>query len=184
MLKEIIEFSKLIGKLKKIERTGWVTGPGIKNPESVADHTFRTVALAMVIADIKKLDAEKMMRMALLHDLGEAITGDFDFYAKKRFTADEIEQKEGEAILRILSTLPGELRSNYLEIWKEYRKQETTEARFVKEIDRIEMIFQAWEYEKEGYDKERLERFWEKTKPLIRDPDIKKLFELLAEQRD
>lgn len=184
MFREIIEFSKLIGKLKKIERTGWVTGVGIEKPESVADHTFRTVALAMVMADIKKLDAEKMMRMALLHDLSEAIIGDFDFYAKKRFTIEEIKQKGGKAILQILSSLPDELKDKYLKLWEEYLEQKTAEARLVKEIDKMEMIFQAWEYEKEGYDKERLERFWEKTKPLLRDPDIKRLFELLADQRD
>jgi len=49
---------------------------GLKNPESVADHAYCVAAIAMVLSDSKKLDSEKILKMAILHDLAESITGD------------------------------------------------------------------------------------------------------------
>ncbi|MEM5772607.1 MAG: HD domain-containing protein [Candidatus Aenigmatarchaeota archaeon] len=93
MNEELIEFFKTIGKLKKIERTGWVTNVGIENPESVAEHSFRSAVLCMIFSDIKKLDTEKMVRMALIHDLAEALIGDWDNFAKKKLGLEKIETK-------------------------------------------------------------------------------------------
>ena len=90
MYEEIIEFIRLIGKLKKIKRSGWLTWKrlAVENPESVADHVFRSAILGMIISDIKKLDMEKVVRMILLHEIAEPIIGDWDRPAKKRLGAD------------------------------------------------------------------------------------------------
>jgi HD superfamily phosphodiesterase len=66
----LVKVLKTAGRLKKEMRRGWVVKAGIPNPESVADHTFRTVLLAMLLGDSRHFDTEKMMRMALIHDLG------------------------------------------------------------------------------------------------------------------
>jgi putative hydrolase of HD superfamily len=63
------------GKLKELKRTGWVES-GILEPESVADHSYRTTLLAMILSDQKGLDTLKTVKMALLHDLVESVTGD------------------------------------------------------------------------------------------------------------
>jgi putative hydrolase of HD superfamily len=180
---EIIEFCKLIGKLKKFDRTGWITRVGIENPESVADHSFRTAIMSMIISDLKKLDAEKVIRMSLLHDMAESITDDFDLHAKKRFSDEELREKEQNAINSMLSHLPNDLREKYSSIIGEFQAQETEEAKLVNQIDKLEMLLQALEYEKEGYDKDRLEHFWKNTEPLIRDDDLREILRLIKKER-
>ena len=153
-----MEFSKLVGKLKKIDRTGWVTRIGIKNPESVADHSFRTAILAMIIGDMKKLDTEKMMRMSLLHDLQEIVMGDWDLFKKERLGFDNFEKREKESIKEVLKKLPKDLERKYLDIWEEFHGGKSEEARIVKNIDKLEFVIQALEYERDGYEKE-IQRF-------------------------
>src|SRR4030043_278946 len=129
MIEEIIEFSKLVGKLKKTQRTGWVTRIGIEKPESVADHSFRTAILAMIIADMEKLDTEKVIRMALLHDLQEIVMGDWDVFAKKKLGFDNFEAKEKESIKIVLNKLPRNLEAKYMETWNEFHENKSKEAR-------------------------------------------------------
>ena len=74
-LQNIIKFLEIIGILKQTERTGWVE-VGVYQPESVADHTFRTTFLCMLYADLETLDPLKLVRIAIVHDLPEAVIGD------------------------------------------------------------------------------------------------------------
>src|SRR3989338_2226951 len=73
--KALIEFFQNAGKLKNIKRTGWKL-MGIKNPESVAEHSFRLAVMAFALAPRFGLDAEKCAVLALIHDLPEALAGD------------------------------------------------------------------------------------------------------------
>lgn len=183
MLEDVVEFSKLVGKLKKTQRTGWVTRIGMENPESVADHTFRTAILAMIIADMKKLDAEKMIRMALLHDLQEVVMGDWDVFAKKKLGFENFKRKEKESIRKVLSELPKNLEKKYLEIWEEFHENKTEEAKLVNNIDKIEFVIQAMEYEKDGQDKKKFEHLWKLMKKKFEDSDLKEDFGLLEKER-
>jgi len=189
ILKEIIEFSKVAGKLKKVERTGWGMRVGIKNAESVADHTFRTALMAMVIADMRNLDiekinTEKIMRMALMHDLGEAIIGDWDaLQTKLEGKVEEKQKKEDEALRKILAVLPKELEEKYAKIWKELTEGETPESKLFKQVDRLELLLQSLEYEKEGYDKEKFAASWD-AKRGVKDPDLLEIVKLLEEERN
>ena len=73
--RKIVEFVAMTGKSKKILRSGWIREK-IKDPESVAEYSFQLSVLAMVLADTLGVDKEKLIKMALLHDLGEVVTGD------------------------------------------------------------------------------------------------------------
>ena len=183
MLEEIIEFSKLIGRLKKTERTGWKTWAKIENPESVAEHIFMTAILGMVISDIKKMNTEKIIRMILLHDLSEALMGDWDYYTKRKLGIEKFKQREKESFDKIISLLPEELREKYLKLIKELMDKESEETRLVRQIDKLEMVIQALEYEKEGYDKKRLDAFWRFNKKDFKD-EFLDLFELLEKERN
>ena len=66
----------IILHLKTIPRSGWQKKLGIKRPESVADHAFGVAAIAMILSDSKRLDSAKVLKMAILHDLAESLTGD------------------------------------------------------------------------------------------------------------
>lgn len=157
MWKGVLELLEAAGKLKRIKRTGWVE-VGIKEPESVAEHSFRTALLAMILADLKDLDAEKAVRMALLHDLAEAEVGDLT-PEKKGARGPALTLEENEAMDRLLSTLPEPLSARYRSLWREFQAAVSPEARMVIQADKLEMCIQALEYKREGFDPSRLERF-------------------------
>ncbi len=172
----IINFIRLIGRLKKIKRSGWIRKVGVKEPESVADHTFRTSILCMIMGDMKKLDTLKMLKMALIHDASESIIGDLT-----KDEGDELQKKqlENDAMIRILSLLPKDIRKNYSVIWKDFQDKASVEAKIVREMDKLEMVFQALEYEEEGYNKEKLSEFLDSAENSITDSDTKAIFNVL-----
>jgi len=171
--KEVTEFLRIVGELKRVSRSGWLKA-GIR-PESVADHVFRTTFLAMVYGDLKGLDSEKMMRMALLHDLPEIITGDL----RPEEKTAKLREEEYEAMKKILSYLPRGLRDSYMKTWREFEEGTSQEAKLVRELDKLEMAMQALEYQQEGYKKERLEEFLIYAKAHIKNPEVKKVYKLL-----
>ena len=71
----IVKFATIVAKLKGLKRTGWVKNH-VPNPESVAEHSFRLAVLAMIIAPKIGADQLKCIKMALIHDIGEAEIGD------------------------------------------------------------------------------------------------------------
>ena len=176
----IEEFFKIVTDLKKIPRTGWTTRLGITSPESVADHTFSMSILSMVFADIQKLNTQKVLKMSLLHDIAESITGDL--------TPDEIEKNEkidleNKTVNKILSNLPQELVKNYLEIWKEYNENSTNEAKLVHDVDKLEMIIQGLRYIDDGIEKEKLEPFINSAKNQINSKQLKEILDKLLREK-
>lgn len=182
-LEELIKFSNVIGKLKVLKRSGWISQVGITEPESVADHSFRCAVLAMCIGDLTNVDTEKLIKMLLLHDIQEAQTGDYDHHAKREIGLSEVKFRERIAVKDVLSLLPEELSGEYARIWQEFENRRTSEAILAKDIDKIEMMMQALEYEKEGYDSDRLEAFWTDVQNEIRTPMIRGLFKILKHKR-
>ena len=181
---DYVAFFKEVGKSKRLLRTGWVSKK-VKDPESVAEHSFRVGVMAMVLSDNLgiPLNKEKLIKMALLHDLGEVITGDIVTQRgeiidiKKR---DEKEKKEHEGVQKIFSTIDGA--DEYDELYHEMIGRTTPEAKIFWQFDKLEMIFQALEYEEEqGKD---LEEFFEGVRiHYMRDPFLSKIFEEIVKQR-
>lgn len=147
-LASLIEFFKNSGQLKKIPRSGWVR-VGIKSPESVADHTFRTAILCMIFSSLEGLDELKMLQMALIHDLSEAIIGDLT--PSEKIKADK--NDEENAMENLLAFLPKEILDKYLKIWHEYAVGKTDESKAVRQLEKLEMAMQAIEYEDDGVTK-------------------------------
>jgi putative hydrolase of HD superfamily len=177
-LQNIIKFFEITGILKQTERTGWVE-VGVYQPESVADHTFRTAFLCMLYADMEALDPLKLMRMALLHDLPEAVIGDLTPPQK---TA-ETKKKEESEMNQILSLLPEKQRENYLAVWNEYQEGKTREAKVVRQLEKVEMALQAKEYEKMGTASESLERFIKSAEEATVWPELKRLLYAVMGER-
>jgi putative hydrolase of HD superfamily len=148
-------------KLKSVKRAGWISKVNVLPGESVADHTFATCAVAMVFADVLGLDAERVMRMVILHDLAESIVGD---YMPGDVSALEKMEKEKDAMEKILASLPGDVQSMYTQVWDEYLDDKTEIARFVHRIDKLEMAMQASQYAAQGYDQELLTQFFSSAK--------------------
>lgn len=133
------------GKLKRTKRTGWVEA-GVQDPESVADHSYRVALLSMLLSDQHGLDTLKAVRIALLHDLAEAVTGDLTPRQKTPgHEAEELKAFEG-----LVAGLPPRQRRAYKAAMDEYAKGETGEAALVLAADRLEMVLQALEYCESG----------------------------------
>jgi 5'-deoxynucleotidase YfbR-like HD superfamily hydrolase len=171
---KIVDFFEIVGKLKTIKRTGWVKN-NIPNPESVAEHSFRTAVMTMVLAPKIGANVEKAVKMALIHDVGEAKVGDLIKFEGRNFLPDAAEkiQKETAAVKEISEMIDGQ---EYLELFNEYTENKTKEAQFVKQVDKLERALQAYEYEKKCQIK--LQDFFESADVLIKEPYLR---EILAE---
>lgn len=172
---KILEFALTIGKLKKLKRTGWVRY-GIPNSESVSEHIFRLAVLTMFLARRAGVDPDKSLKIALIHDLGEATIGDIvTRRGRKILTGAKRKQKivEGAALESILSLVDAK---EYTALFDEYEEQKTKEAQFVYQLDKLEMAMQAYEYEKEH--DVNLEEFFESARSVVK---IKSLVRILEE---
>jgi putative hydrolase of HD superfamily len=176
-LQNLIKFLEITGVLKRTARAGWVD-VGVYQPESVADHTFRTAFLCMLYADMEALDPLKLLRMALIHDLPEAVIGDLTPSQK---TA-ETKEKEETAIIQILSLLPKKQRENYLAVWNEYQEGTTREAKAVRQLEKIEMALQAKEYEKFGSASKSLDRFIKSAEEATVWSELRRLLSCVLEE--
>lgn len=137
-----------INQLKQLFRQGWfLRGVPRDRCETVAEHTAGVAWLTLLLApELSGLDADRALRMALIHDLGESHAGDIT--PSDGVSASEKHALERLALLQIVAGLPrGE---EWLALWDEYESGETPEARFVREMDRLEMGLQAVIYGAEG----------------------------------
>ncbi len=156
------------GKLKDIERTGWVLHK-VRNPESVADHSFRIALLALVFAKEEKLNAGRCVKMALIHDLTDVYAGDIATRPLERQQVVSDMEKaflERNAMKRLLSLLPPASRSELQKLWGEYDSNKTKEAGFVHDMDKVEMVLQALEYKSQKRTSKSLDEFFESRKKI------------------
>ena len=150
-LDRVISFLRFAGILKDLKRTGWVR-KRVKRPETVSGHMYRMALAAYALSAASGVDTERCIRMALVHDLAEAHVGDIT--PNDPVSGKEKHMREREAMLRVkemlLVGLPGDPGAEMMHLWEEYERGETAEARFVKDLDKFDMVLQAAEYEAAG----------------------------------
>ena len=143
----VTAFSELC-QLKQLYRQGWLRrGVPRERCESIAEHSFGVAMLAVWLAQSHpELDAHKLVRMALLHDLGEAYAG--DIIPSDGVSDGEKHRLEAAAVRKILSRLPdGQV---FIRLWDEFEAGVSPEARFLRQLDRLEMGLQAAVYQRQG----------------------------------
>lgn len=172
----ILDFFKTAANLKEIQRQGWIDKLDMKNPESVADHTFSMAIMGMVLSDSKNYDTEKILKMILIHDLAESVTGDFTPEQKPKQEKINLENNVFEQIIK---NLPSNLKEQYLSLWREYLKNESKEAIFVHQIDKLEMALQAEMYLQKNFPEKNLKPFFDSAKKEITDPNLLTLLDQL-----
>ncbi|MDE1725103.1 MAG: HD domain-containing protein [Thaumarchaeota archaeon] len=173
----LFDFFYLVTELKKVPRSGWKNKVGIKHPESVADHSYGTAVMAMVLADLHNLDTEKIVKMALLHDLAESITGDF---MPDEISKENKKAAEEEAMKEILSKIPPGVANQYAALWKEYSELQTEESILLHDVDKLEMAIQAVKYSSEGFSSEKLRIFLESAKNKIKSKEIHDILDTIS----
>ena len=156
-----IDFLTLTRTLKTTKRTGWIMR-GVQNPESIADHMYRMSLMAMISSFSTSLDTDRCIKLALIHDLAESKVGDITPHCgvsdKEKY---DLELGTMQHISEMLGPLLGG--DEILSLWKEYEEGTTEEARLLKDLDKIEMILQAQEYEEEGCHEKSLDQFFSST---------------------
>ena len=132
--RQYIDFLNKIEKLKCNTRHSW-TSSG--RQESVAEHSWRLAVMAMLCADeYHELDMNKVIKMCLIHDFGEAITGDIPAFLK----TEQNELDEDNAVAGLLAELPPNVRIELQALFDEMNARETAEAKLFKSLDNLEAL--------------------------------------------
>jgi len=177
-----LNFFKTVGKSKRLLRTGWVREK-VKNPESIAEHSFRVGVLAMVLADRLGVNKEKLIKMSLIHDLGETFTGDIVWTRGELVDIKIRENKEKEelkGLVRLFSDI--EDGEEFVDIFEEMIQSSTKDAKIFWQIDKLETVLQAFEYEEEqGI---IIEEFFLNADLFIKDKILREIFEEILKERE
>lgn len=168
--------------MKAIPRSGWIShGVVLQDVESVADHSYSTCALALLLADLelmrgKEIDVERVLRMALIHDMPESLTFDISKeylgYLGKRGVAMKREL-DRSAWKHIASGLRDPtLERTYTSLQKEFEEERTFESQLVRAADRLDILLQIMEYQRRGYSEFLLDDIWKETSKKLRSSRI------------
>jgi len=132
--RKLIDFLRVMERLKDAPRHCWTTGG---RRESVAEHSWRVALMAMLMADeFPELDIDRVIRMCLVHDIGEAVTGDIPTFLKT--DADRV--VEGHEVEALIGGLPEPWPRQLGTLFDEMEALETPEAKLYKALDRMEAI--------------------------------------------
>ena len=160
---ELIAFGLELTTLKRVPRSGWLLR-GVPHVESVAEHAYGTATLALALCDILNasgelahpLDVERVLTIALLHDLAEARLTDLPGPARLLIPDEVKSRAETIAMTSILTALPSAAR--LLSAWREFEEDSTPEGCLVRDADKLEMMLQCTRYERSGV--RGLDEFW------------------------
>lgn len=164
------------------KRTGWVLR-NINDCEPIASHMYRMSMMTFLMdkdSEVQELDRIKCMEMALVHDLAESLVGDITPYCG--VSREEKRERELEAMKEIAELIKPN-HEKLLDLFYEYEKGETAEAKFVKDLDKLDMIMQAFEYEKRDGSPAKLQEFFDNTEGKFNHPFVKNLVDEVYIQR-
>jgi putative hydrolase of HD superfamily len=137
-LEGVLTFLRDAERLKTVTRSGWTS---IGQRESVAEHTWRLCLMAMLLYDrAEGVDLARLLKMCLIHDLGEAIGGDIPAPAQAA-GASKAGQERAD-LLQLIAPLPSAVQAAIIALWDEYEAASSPEARLAKGLDKMETILQ------------------------------------------
>jgi len=170
MTSDLVALFGKIAELKRLKRTGWLDrGVPSEDVESVADHSFTNAAISWVVAcNDTSLNADRVLKLAMIHDLAESISGDpapYDsgevpsssdpgalraFFSVRhtRSAARSTSKRlvEDAAMRQLIALMPEVSGECMRDLWDEYELQQSAESQFVKQVDRLEAFLQSRDY--------------------------------------
>ena len=166
-LTRTLKFWLTLSKLQRLRRTGWVRC-GVREPETVAGHMFRMAFMGFLINGVEAAV------ISLCHDAAECIIGDITPH--DNVTEQDKATREDKAFRDLVKEMPGHVIGNIYQSFRRYEDQLPGDlpAQLTKDLDKFDMILQAWEYEKRDKKGRYLEQFFEsamtkfKTVPVIK----------------
>lgn len=175
----VLKFVELVQHLKHVPRRGWVIRH-IENPEPIAGHMY-AMAMMTFLLDDPNIDRLKCMQLALVHDLAESIVGDIT--PEDGIPVDIKHRMEDEAMQEIVGYLGKPFGERIYNLYKEYEAKETAEAKFVKDLDRFDLVSSSVFYEKRDKTPGSLQVFFDVTEGQFEHPLIKGLVEEMKKRR-
>ena len=150
--------------LKRMPRSGWLMRD-VPHVESVAEHSYGVALVALGLADAlaaddgagHSLDLEKVLVMALLHDLAEVRLTDLSLRATRLISEEVKSQAEASAMADLLAPL--NTADRLKDLWQAFEDQTSPEGRLVRDADKLEMMIQCLRYEQSG--SRGLDEFWQ-----------------------
>ncbi|AOS97176.1 hypothetical protein AUP74_01745 [Microbulbifer aggregans] len=133
-IEQTLAFVVEVEKLKTVVRN---TRPvGLDRYENSAEHSWHVCLTALMLKDFadEAIDIDRVIRMLLIHDLGEIDAGDTIIYASE---TPEQKGAEAEGVKRILAMLPGDHLQEYFALWEEFEAGETADSRYARAVDRV-----------------------------------------------
>lgn len=168
----VVDAALKIGQLKRLFRQGWLKrGVPSDRCESVADHSFAVALLALTAPCEVPFDRTRAALLALVHELGEVYAGDIT--PVDGVGPEEKRRRERESLARVIEGLDEQTAALLAALWEEFETGDTREARFVRQLDRLEMGMQAAVYRAEGF--QRMEEFIASADRAVEDPPLRRL---------
>jgi putative hydrolase of HD superfamily len=168
----LLDFIFEAGMLKRLSRSGWQV-VGIKNPESVADHSFRCAVIGYVLARMEKVKPYRVMLMTLFGDIQEARITDLHKMAQSYIN---IEPAEDKSFKEQISHLPKDIKSELGSLQREYRAQKSRESVVARDADILECLIQAKEYHSQGF--LQASKFMKKAPKFLRSRSGRKIWQM------
>ena len=168
--KAIVDFITETGLLKLTKRSGWSV-LGIKDAESVADHSFRCAVIGFILAGMEKASAYNVLLMTLFNDIHEARITDLHKMAQRYINIERAENKSSD---EQIASLPRSIRKELIRMRREYRRQTTRESIIARDADILECLIQAREYQEHGY--RRAPQFMKKAPRFLKTKSAKELW--------
>ncbi|KAG0132631.1 putative HD family hydrolase [Tuber indicum] len=185
-------FLHIIERLKTTPREGW-RKHGILQGESISDHMYRMSVITMLCPPEHKVDKDRCVKLAIVHDMAEALVGDItppDKIEKGRRHLPGITRKHRRElesmqyiVNKLLKPISEVIAKDIMDLWMEYETGKTPEAVFVKDVDRFELICQTIEYEKKYEAQKDLKEFLH-VRESIKNDFVKKWAEDAMKERE
>jgi len=169
-LGKLLNFITEAGMLKRVRRSGWWV-LGIKDVETVADHSFRCAVLGYIIARMENVPAYKALLMTIFNDIHEARINDLHKMSQRYF---KYQKGENKAFDEQIHFLPKDIRVELKEMRQEYLRQKTRPSIIARDADILECLIQAKEYQEYGY-KEAF-KFMKKAPSFLKTKSAKQLW--------
>jgi len=172
-MQNIANFIFELGQLKRIKRSGvWLIG--VKDPDTIAEHVFRSTIIARILAELENADINKVTTMCLLHDIPETRINDIHKVGAKYL---DFKTAEKNSMKDQLTQLPSKLSKEMQLLFSELEERKTKESIIAKEADYLEMAFQAKEYLEQGY--KDAQNWIDNVEKVLTTNSAKKLMKLL-----
>lgn len=180
----MLMFVELLRLLKTQKRTGWIDkGMPVRAAESISDHMYRMSIIAMAVPN-PAINTHTCARIALVHDIAEALVGDITpFGGVSKAEKHRREWATVQYLAQLIEPYNARFAAELVELWLDYEEIRTPEARYVKDIDKFELMCQTYEYEQQFGSQYDLHEFYSARHGIV-TPEIRALASEVMRQRN